>query len=67
MVDEFEVLDPQLLSEEIWEASVSRNFKPPSLAKFDGCSDPYKHVASINTHMTIIGTLDSLKCKLLSP
>lgn len=42
------------------------NFKLPSLANFDGCIDSYEYVASINTHMTIIETPDSLKCKLLS-
>lgn len=33
---------------------VPEGFKPPSLSKFDERSDPYKHVASINTQMTII-------------
>src|ERR1051325_5455291 len=41
-------------------------FKPPSLANFNGCNDPYKHVISINTWMAIIGVLDSLKYKILS-
>lgn len=48
------------------EGLVPKGFKPPPLAKFDGRSDPYKYVASINTQTTIIGAPDSLKFKLLS-
>lgn len=47
-------------------AHVYEGFKPPSLSKFYGCSDPYEHVASINTYMAIIEASDSLKCKLVS-
>lgn len=36
MVDGLEILDPELLSDEIWETPVPENFKLPSLAKFDG-------------------------------
>ena len=60
-----EVLDPYPFSYEIWEAYVPKGFKPTSLAKFDGHSDPYEHVASINTQMVIMGTHDSLKRKFL--
>lgn len=65
MVDELEVLDPQPLSNEIWETLVSQSFKPPSLANFDEHNDPYEHMASINTQMIIIRAPDFLKCKLL--
>lgn len=41
-------------------------FNPPPLTKFEGCSDPYKHVTSINTQMTIIRVPDFLKCKFLA-
>lgn len=44
---------------------VPEGFKPPSLAKFDGRSDPCEQVASINTQMVIIGAPTSLKCNLL--
>lgn len=60
-----EVLDPQPLLDEIWEAFVHEGFKYLSLANFDGRKDPDKHVFSINTQMTIIKVFDSLKCKLL--
>lgn len=36
------------------------------VAKLDGHGEPYEHVASINTQMTIIRASDSLKCKILS-
>lgn len=42
-----EVLDPQPLSYNISEVHVPEGLKPPSLAMFDGCSDPYEHVTSI--------------------
>lgn len=61
-----EVLDPRPLSDEIWEEFVPIGFKPPSLAKFDGRKDPYKHVASINIKMPIIRAPNSLKYKLFS-
>lgn len=44
---------------------VLENYKPPSLAKFDGHNELYEHVASTNTQMDIIGAPGSLKCKLL--
>lgn len=49
------VLDPQLLSDEIYEAHVPKGLKPLPLSKFDGRSDPYEHTAFINTQMAIIG------------
>lgn len=45
---------------------VPEGFMPPYLSKFYGCSDPYNHVSAINTQLTIIRVLDTLKCKLLS-
>lgn len=48
MVEELEVLDPQPLSDKIWEASVLEKINFPSLAKFDRCIIPYEHVASFN-------------------
>lgn len=45
---------------------IPMGFKPTSLAKFDGCSDPYEHIISINTQMAIIRVPDSLKCNMLS-
>lgn len=61
-----EVMGPLPLSDKIWEATIPKGIKPPSFPKFDGCSGPYEHVASINTQMTIIKAPESLKCKLLS-
>lgn len=46
--------------------SVLEGFKPMSLAKFGGYSNPYELVASINMQIAIIGAPDSLECKLLS-
>lgn len=63
-MDLLEVLNPQHQPHEIWETSVLENFKPSLMAMFDERNNPYKHVASINTQMTII--VDSLKCELLS-
>lgn len=65
MVNKLEVSDLQLLSYEIWEAFVLENIKLPSLAKFDGRSNPYEHTTSINTQMDIIGAPNSLKCKIM--
>lgn len=68
-LEETEVLDPQTLLENIWETLVSEGFKHPSLAKFHEHNDPYEHVVSINTHMTIIKAFDSLSttfCLVLS-
>lgn len=58
------MFDSNPLSHKIWEAHLPYCFKPPSLAKCDGRSDPYEHVACINMHMTIIRVPDSLKCIL---
>lgn len=66
MINELNAFDPQPLLDDIWKESLLENFKPPSLAKFDECSDPYKHVTSINTQMATIGATNSMKCKLLS-
>lgn len=44
-----ELLDPQPLSNDIWGEPIPEGFKAPHLAKFDVRSDPYEHVASINT------------------
>lgn len=60
-----EVMDPQPLSNKVWEVCVLKRFKPLSLGKFDGCSDSYEHVASINKQMAIIWASNSLKWKLL--
>lgn len=43
----------------------SRGLKTSSLAMFDGHNDPYEHVASMCTQITIIEAPNSLKCKLL--
>lgn len=59
-------MNPQTLSNEIWEGPASEAFHPPSLEKFDERTTSYEHVTSINTQTTIIGASDSLKCKLLS-
>lgn len=64
-IEETDELDPQPLTDEIWEAPISEGFKPFSLAKFAGCSNPYEHIASINIQMVTIESYDSLKCKLL--
>lgn len=60
------ILDHQLLSYEIWDAPVIENFKPPTMVKFDGKSNPEEHIVAINTKMVTICTSNSLKCKLLS-
>lgn len=44
---------------------VPEGFTLSSLAMFDGCNNPYEHVASINMQIDIIGTPDSLKGKML--
>lgn len=62
---EVELLYPHPLSDEIREPLIAEGFKPLSLAKFNGCNDPYEHVASINMQMTIIGASNSLKFKML--
>lgn len=62
---EDEVIYPQNLLDEISNAIVPENFKLSSLVKFEGKSDPRKHIASINTQMVIIGTSDSLNFKIL--
>lgn len=41
-LEQMKLLDHQPLSCEIWWAHVLEGFKPPSLAKFDGRSNPYK-------------------------
>lgn len=46
---EMELMYLQLLSEEIWRASLLEGFKLPYLDKFDWCNDPYEHVAFNNT------------------
>lgn len=58
--------EPQPLSAEIWNAPVPENFKPPHLPAFDGKGDSSEHVTVFNTRMSMYGTADSLKCKLLA-
>lgn len=53
-IKEMEVLDHQPLLDKLWEALVPKGFKPPSLVKFDGCSDTYEHVTSITIKMANI-------------
>ena len=67
-VDEHETepLEPQPLSQAIWEDAVPENFKPPVLASYDGKSDPQEHIISVNNTMALIGASDSLKCKLMA-
>lgn len=64
LVVELEILDPQPLSDEMYEAPIHENFKPPSLAKLDGRVDPYEHVDFINTKMIIIRAPNFLNYKL---
>lgn len=54
-------MDSQPLSKEIYGAPLLENFKMSSLGKFKGISDPYEHIATINTQMKIIRNFDSLK------
>lgn len=54
---EVEMLNPHCLSNEIWKTSVPTNFKPPSLAKFDRCSDLSEHVSSINSIWKSLGNM----------
>jgi hypothetical protein len=63
---EMEDPEPQPLSDEIWNAPVPENFKPPHLSSFDGKSDHMEHIMTFNTCMAVIGAADSLKCKLLA-
>lgn len=64
--DEIGDLDPQTLSAEIWNVPVPENFNPPPLSSFDGKSDPAQRITAFNSHMTIVGAPESLKCNLLS-
>lgn len=60
MVDELEVLDPQSLSDEIWQTPILENFNPPSLAitgapdslKWKLLSDTYKDT-SLRWYMSL--------------
>src|ERR1044072_6332856 len=56
-VDEHETepLEPQPLSQAIWEDAVPENFKPAVLASYDGKSDPQEHIVSVNNTMALIG------------
>lgn len=63
---DMETLDPHQVSDSIWGELVPEGFKSPSLAKFNGPSDPYEHVAFINTQLVIVGASDSLKCNIFS-
>lgn len=58
-------IEPQSLKVEIWDDKVPNSFKPPLLATFDGKSDPYEHIITINTQMTTIEATNSLKYKLM--
>lgn len=60
-----EPIDSQPLSKVIWDDQVPKNFKPPMLVSFDGKTNPLEHIIVINNQMTIAGTSDSLKCKLM--
>ena len=64
-MDHLEALDPQSLSNKIWETQVPENFNPSLFAKFNGCNDPYEHVASIITQMAIIRVPNSSESRLL--
>lgn len=59
------IIGSQPLSDNIRGAPVPETFKHPSLAMFDGRSDPYEHVTSINTLMPIVRVFDSLMYKFL--
>src|ERR1051325_8062298 len=61
---EAELLEPQPLSQALWEDVVPENFKPLILAMYDRKYDPQKHIISVNNMMALIGATDSLKCKL---
>ena len=60
------LLEPQALSQAIWDDQVPEGFKSPSLTTYDGKTDPQEHVIAVNNQMAIIGTTDSLKCKLMA-
>jgi hypothetical protein len=64
--EEDEITNSQPLSQMLWDANVSDNFKTPHLPYFDGKSDPSEHLMVVGTQTAIIGTTDHLKCKLLS-
>lgn len=59
-------VDPQHLTTNIWDAQVPDNLKCPSLAMFDGKSDPYEHIYAINKQLIITWDTYSLKYKLVS-
>src|ERR1051325_7567974 len=63
---EAEPLEPQPLSQAIWEDAFPDNFKPPVLASYDGKTDPQEHIIAVNNTMALIGEADSLKCKLMA-
>lgn len=54
------------LSAESWDVHVPYNFNSHSLVMFDDKSDPQEHIITVNTQMTIIWAINSLKCKLIA-
>src|ERR1044072_3008718 len=48
---EAELLEPQPLSQAIWEYLVPENFKPPILATYDRKSDTQEHIILVNNMM----------------
>lgn len=48
------MLDPKPILDEIWEAYILENFKSSSLAKSDGRTDSYEHVAYIKIPIIVI-------------
>lgn len=61
-----QVMNPLPLSDETWSAPILKNFKLPSLVKFNGKRDSRKHIDAINNQLEKNGTYDSIKFKLLS-
>lgn len=62
---EDEPLEPQPLSQDIWDDAVQENFRSPSLATYDGKMDHWEHVIAISNQMAVIASSESLKCKLM--
>lgn len=59
-------MDSQPLSKAIWDDQVQKNFKSLLLVSFNGKTNPWEHIIAINNLMEIVGSYDSLKCKLIT-
>ena len=57
---------PNLRSPFAWEildVPIPRDFKPPTVATFDGSTDPEQHISMFERHMELITSEDALWCR----